>query len=152
VADRWHPEEEYRRHDPTGAAYGKQNRYTQLRVELKADGQLLDLQMEQASGVGFPDNEAMKAFKEAAPFENPPPQLADADGVIRFRWGFLFDPKGPPMMRWSLDTARTRQARPTRAPTATTRSAAAPAGDSRARSHLPGRRGAAGSESRPGKP
>ena len=40
VAEHWHPDEVYRQRDPTGAVYGRRNRYTELRVQLKPDGRL----------------------------------------------------------------------------------------------------------------
>jgi TonB family protein len=100
VAEHWHPEEAYRRRDPTGAVYGRQNRYTELRIQLKPDGRLANVALAQPSGLEFLDDEAIEAFKEAQPFPNPPRQLVEANGVINFRFGFLFDLNGPPQMRW----------------------------------------------------
>lgn len=100
VADHWHPEEAYRRRDPTGAVYGRQNRYTLLRVQLKPDGTLANLALEQPSGLEFLDDEAIEAFKQAQPFPNPPRQLLDGANVINFSFGFLFDLNGAPKMRW----------------------------------------------------
>jgi TonB family protein len=100
VAEHWHPEEAYRRRDPTGAVYGRQNRYTELRIQLKPDGHLANVALAQPSGLEFLDDEAIEAFKEAQPFPNPPRQLVESNGVINFRFGFLFDLNGPPQMRW----------------------------------------------------
>jgi TonB family protein len=100
VAEHWHPEEAYRRRDPTGAVYGRQNRYTELRIQLKPDGRLANVALAQPSGLEFLDDEAIEAFKEAQPFPNPPRQLVESGGVINFRFGFLFDLNGPPQMRW----------------------------------------------------
>jgi TonB family protein len=100
VAEHWHPEEAYRRRDPTGAVYGRQNRYTELRIQLKPDGRLANVALAQPSGLEFLDDEAIEAFKEAQPFPNPPRQLVESNGVINFRFGFLFDLNGPPQMRW----------------------------------------------------
>jgi TonB family protein len=100
VAEHWHPEEVYRRRDPTGAVYGRQNRYTELRIQLKPDGRLANVALAQPSGLEFLDDEAIEAFKEAQPFPNPPRQLVESGGVINFRFGFLFDLNGPPQMRW----------------------------------------------------
>jgi TonB family protein len=99
VADHWHPEEAYRRGDPTGAVYGSKNRLTVLRVQLKPDGSLANVALEQPSGVEFLDDEAIEAFKQAQPFPNPPRQLVDEGGVINFRFGFLFELSGAPRMR-----------------------------------------------------
>jgi TonB family protein len=98
VADHWHPEEAYRRSDPTGSVYGSKNRLTVLRVQLKPDGTLANVALEQASGVEFLDDEAIEAFKQAQPFPNPPLQLVD-QGTINFRFGFLFELSGAPRMR-----------------------------------------------------
>jgi TonB family protein len=100
VADHWHPEEAYRRRDPTGAVYGRQNRYTLLRIQLKPDGTLANLALEQPSGLEFLDDEAIEAFKQAQPFPNPPHQLLEGGKVINFSFGFLFDLNGAPKMRW----------------------------------------------------
>ncbi len=100
VAEHWHPEETYRQRDPTGMIYGKRNRYTELRVQLKPDGRLGNVAVYQPSGLDFLDDEALEAFKQAAPFPNPPRQLVEANGLINFGFGFLFDLNGPPEMRW----------------------------------------------------
>jgi TonB family protein len=100
VAEHWHPEEIYRQRDPTGMIYGRKNRYTSLRIQLKPDGRLSNVAVEQPSGLDFLDDTAIEAFKEAAPFPNPPHQLIESNGLINFGFGFLFDLNGPPEMRW----------------------------------------------------
>jgi TonB family protein len=100
VSEHWHPEEAYRRRDPTGAVYGRQNRYTELRIQLRPDGRLANVGVDLPSGLEFLDDEAIEAFKEAQPFPNPPRQLLESNGVINFRFGFLYDLNGPPQMRW----------------------------------------------------
>jgi TonB family protein len=100
VSEHWHPEEAYRRRDPTGVIYGHQNRYTELRIQLKADGHLANVGVGLPSGLEFLDDEAITAFKEAQPFPNPPHQLLERDGFITFHFGFLYDLNGPPQMRW----------------------------------------------------
>ena len=77
VAEHWHPDEVYRQRDPTGAVYGRQNRYTELRIQLKPDGRLGNVALAQPSGLEFLDDEAIEAFKEAEPFPNPPRQLIE---------------------------------------------------------------------------
>jgi TonB family protein len=96
VAEHWHPDEAYRRRDPTGSVYGTKNRLTILRVQLKPDGSLANVALEQPSGVEFLDDEAIEAFKQAQPFLNPPRQMVDSGGVINFRFGFLFELSGGP--------------------------------------------------------
>jgi TonB family protein len=100
VAEHWHPEETYRQRDPTGMIYGKRNRYTELRIQLRPDGKLGNVAVYQPSGLDFLDDEAIEAFKQAAPFPNPPRQLIEANGLINFGFGFLFDLNGPAEMRW----------------------------------------------------
>jgi len=100
VAEHWHPEEVYRQRDPTGMIYGRKNRYTALRIQLNPDGRLSHVAVEQPSGLDFLDDTAIQAFKEAAPFPNPPRQLVESNGLINFGFGFLFDLNGPAEMRW----------------------------------------------------
>jgi TonB family protein len=100
VAEHWHPDEVYRQRDPTGAVYGRRNRYTELRVSIKPDGNLSNVSLALPSGLEFLDDEAIQAFKEAGPFPNPPRQLVEANGTINFGFGFLFDLNGAPQMRW----------------------------------------------------
>jgi TonB family protein len=100
VAEHWHPDEVYRQRDPTGAVYGRRNRYTELRVSIKPDGNLSNISLALPSGLEFLDDEAIEAFKQAGPFPNPPRQLVEANGTINFGFGFLFDLNGAPQMRW----------------------------------------------------
>jgi TonB family protein len=100
VSEHWHPEEAYRRRDPTGVVYGRQNRYTELRIQLKPDGHLANVGVNLPSGLEFLDDEAISAFKDAQPFPNPPHQLVERSGTINFSFGFLYDLNGPPQMRW----------------------------------------------------
>jgi TonB family protein len=94
VQEHWHPEEVYRRRDPSGAVYGRADRITIVRVKLKPDGNLADLELESPSGLEFLDDEALQAFRAAQPFPNPPRQLIERDGLINFRFGFLFELSG----------------------------------------------------------
>jgi TonB family protein len=100
VAEHWHPEEAYRRRDPTGAVYGHQNRYTLVRVQIRPDGTLANVSLEQPSGLEFLDEVAIEAFKQAQPFPNPPHQLVERSGLINFGLGFLLDLNGATKMRW----------------------------------------------------
>jgi TonB family protein len=94
VADEWHPEMVYVRHDPNGNVYGVKDRVTMLRVHLTPDGKLAGWTILQSSGVDFLDDEAIDAFKKAAPFPNPPKDLVEADGQIHFNFGFIFELSG----------------------------------------------------------
>ena len=84
----WNPREKYRRRDPWGKIYGVRDRLTVLSVVLDDEGMLHDLQLVQGSGVGFLDEEAIRAFRLARSFPNPPSGLVETDGFIRFRFGF----------------------------------------------------------------
>jgi TonB family protein len=100
VREHWKPADVYRRRDPTGAIYGNKDRYTLLRVQLKADGSLASVALEQPSGIEFLDDEAIEAFKSAQPFPNPPKQLVEAStGLIDFKFGFYFELSGTPQMK-----------------------------------------------------
>jgi TonB family protein len=92
VADNWHPDEVYRRRDPSGNVYGFRDRLTVLQVHLTPEGRLKEVQLEKPCGVGFLDDEAISAFRAAEPFPNPPKGLVDQEtGLISFRFGFLFE-------------------------------------------------------------
>ncbi len=100
VAQNWHPAVVYKRRDPTGNVYGFKDRLTILRVRLTPGGKLKELHLENASGVGFLDDEAMSAFRAAEPFPNPPKGLVDkSTGMISFRFGFLFEISRRPSFR-----------------------------------------------------
>lgn len=94
VADEWHPEMVYVRHDPNGNVYGIKDRVTMLRIHLQPDGKLAGWTVLQSSGVDFLDDEAIDAFKKAAPFPNPPKDLVEGDGQIHFNFAFIFELSG----------------------------------------------------------
>lgn len=92
VARSWNPEPVYRAHDPDGRVYGYKNWLTILTITLDAQGNLREpIIISQPSGLRFLDLEAMRAIREAAPFLNPPPEIVDASGRIKFRFGFLVE-------------------------------------------------------------
>lgn len=94
VREQWHPDEALERHDPSTRIYGSQDRMTTLKVRLRADGHIEELKVVRKSGVDFLDDEAESAFRRAQPFVNPPTGLADADGFIRFNFGFILNLSG----------------------------------------------------------
>ena len=106
VEEHWHPAEVYRRRDPTGAIYGHTNRFTVVRVQLKPNGNLLNVALESPSGLEFLDDEAIQAFRAAQPFPNPPRGLIDEkEGLINFHFGFLFDLSGvsrPQLFKYNM--------------------------------------------------
>jgi TonB family protein len=94
VADEWHPEVVYVRHDPNGNVYGVKDRVTLLRIHLRPDGKLAAWTVLQSSGVDFLDDEAIDAFRKAQPFPNPPKALVESDGQIHFNFAFIFELSG----------------------------------------------------------
>ncbi|HEY3356571.1 MAG TPA: energy transducer TonB [Polyangia bacterium] len=99
VADHWHPDRAYRRRDPGGNVYGFKDRLTVVKVELNAKGALRDIYVEHPCGIDFLDDEAVRAFKDAQPFPNPPRQLVGESGQISFKFGFLFELSSTPVFR-----------------------------------------------------
>lgn len=102
VAQEWKPDDVLGRHDPSGGIYGRGDRMTVLRVEIKPDGRVGELSVKKPSGVEFLDDEAMMAFKRAQPYDNPPPGLADADGIIRFNFAFVVQLSGRPATSYKV--------------------------------------------------
>ncbi len=95
VAEQWHPDVVYIRHDPSGNVYGVKDRVTVLRVQLFPDGKIAAMPtVTRSCGVDFLDDEAVDAFKRSQPFPNPPKGLVEADGQIHFTFGFVFELSG----------------------------------------------------------
>lgn len=100
VRDHWKPADEYQRRDPTGRIYGAEDRYTLLKVSLKADGSLANVSVSHTCGLDFLDDTAVTAFKEAQPFINPPKRLLEAgNGMVTFGFGFFFEVSGAPRLK-----------------------------------------------------
>jgi TonB family protein len=100
VAQHWHPDREYSRRDPNGNVYGFKTRMTILHVILHPNGTLKKIVLEKPSGLTFLDDEAIRAFRKAAPFPNPPHRLVSTrTGVIAFRFGFIFEVTRSPSWR-----------------------------------------------------
>jgi TonB family protein len=91
IRQEWDPVTPYRKRDPTGEVFGRKDRLTILGVVLDSNGSIERLEVLRRSGLGFLDDEALRAFKQAAPFTNPPQGLADENGKIAFRFGFLLE-------------------------------------------------------------
>ena len=88
IGHHWDPNSQLRLRDPTGQVYAGRDRETTLKVTLDGQGRLRDVYVDQASGLDFLDVEAVQSFERAQPFPNPPPGLADPDGLVRFAFGF----------------------------------------------------------------
>lgn len=100
VAQHWHPDKEYSRRDPNGNVFGFKNRLTILHVLLRPDGRLKRIVLEHPSGLDFLDDEAVQAFRRAAPFPNPPHRLVNTrTHQIAFRFGFIFEVTRTPSWR-----------------------------------------------------
>ncbi|PIS10865.1 MAG: energy transducer TonB [Bdellovibrio sp. CG10_big_fil_rev_8_21_14_0_10_47_8] len=64
---------------------------TKLLITLDRKGLLMKVQVVSDSGVRDLDDAAIEAFKEAAPFPNPPNGIVDPDGTIKIRWDFVLE-------------------------------------------------------------
>lgn len=101
VAQNWDPASVWRRRDPSGSVYGYKTRVTEVRVALTSKGQLAKIVVTTPSGVSELDDEAVRAFQHAAPFPNPPKELASDDGLITFAFAFYFE-IGAPRTSWRV--------------------------------------------------
>ncbi len=91
VSQNWYPQSILETRDPTGNLYGYKDRETVIGVVLNEKGALLDARIVRQSGVFALDDEALAAFKRAAPFPNPPAALLDDHGRIEFNFGFYVE-------------------------------------------------------------
>jgi TonB family protein len=91
VRGEWSPGHIYSARDPDGKVFGSRDRLTILTVALDAEGRVMRLDVSRESGLPFLDEEAIRAFRQAGPFTNPPAGLVDADGRIAFTFGFLLE-------------------------------------------------------------
>lgn len=64
-------------------------RVTRILVTLDHRGDLLSVKVLKASGVEGFDSAAQEAFKDAAPFPDPPTGIVDVNGQIQIRWDFV---------------------------------------------------------------
>ncbi len=69
----------------------QEDRITRLLIELNAEGVLVGVKLVGESGVSDLDDAAIEAFREAAPFPNPPAGIIDPDGKVRIRWDFVLE-------------------------------------------------------------
>lgn len=67
------------------------DRITQVLITLDSRGSLERIEVITQSGVAALDHAAIEAFKEAAPFPNPPKGMVEQDGRIRIRWDFILE-------------------------------------------------------------
>jgi TonB family protein len=101
VAQNWDPATVWRHSDPTGTVYGFKTRITEVRVTLTRTGDVARILVTGPSGVSQLDDEALRAFKVAGPFPNPPEGLVQKDNMITFAFSFFFE-IGAPHLSWRL--------------------------------------------------
>ncbi len=101
VAQNWDPASVWRRSDPTGQVYGFKTRVTEVRVSLSPHGELSKIVVTNPCGVAELDDEAVHAFRLAAPFPNPPRELVSRDNLITFAFSFYFE-IGSPHTSWRV--------------------------------------------------
>ncbi|MGE3972912.1 MAG: TonB family protein [Bdellovibrionales bacterium] len=68
-----------------------EDRVTKVVITLDQKGILVKVQVIGESGVRDLDDAAIEAFRQAAPFPNPPKGIIDADGLIKIRWDFILE-------------------------------------------------------------
>jgi TonB family protein len=95
VDEKWEPMQVWSGLPPaTTASLGTAPRETRVLVVLSPAGDLLSLQLEASSGVAALDDEAMRAFRAAGRFDNPPSGLVKG-GRIELRFRFVADTTEP---------------------------------------------------------
>jgi TonB family protein len=94
VSENWQPQKAHERADPKGTLYGDSSRMTVLMVRLDEHGKIVKIEVEKESGAPHLDEEAERAMRAAAPFPNLPEGLADENGHVDFRFGFILDFNG----------------------------------------------------------
>jgi TonB family protein len=90
VSASWDPNSVWRRVDPKGTVYGPHSRVTQLRVSLSPRGELARIVVVAASGAAELDEEAIRAFRKAAPFLRPPDSMVAADHLVTFDFALYY--------------------------------------------------------------
>lgn len=71
---------------------------TQVIVMLDKSGAVARITRMGSSGLQDLDDAAMEAFKQAAPFPNPPAGMIDPDGYVRIRWDFILRTEASPQI------------------------------------------------------
>jgi len=67
------------------------NNITRLVITLDRDGELVRIQVRNASGYNDLDDAAIEAFRAAAPFPNPPNGIVDGSGKVEINWDFVLE-------------------------------------------------------------
>lgn len=84
----WQGGEVLSSNDPAGRVYGFEDRMTVVQVTLDRSGNVVDINVAEPSGAWVLDDEAVRAFKNAGPFANPPVQLFKGEEKFTFLFGF----------------------------------------------------------------
>lgn len=90
----WEPSVRHRLHKlvRSGRSIASQNpRTTKVLITLNRQGNLVRVQVLEDSGLRDLDEAAIDAFREAAPFPNPPVGIVDPDGTVKIRWDFVLE-------------------------------------------------------------
>ena len=87
----WNPGVAIRQHDPRLEVYGSQSRHTVVSVTIDREGHVSTVDVYATSGAVFLDQEAVRAFQQAAPFPNPPKGLFGREPTFTFNFGFNVD-------------------------------------------------------------
>src|SRR5690606_16073641 len=74
-----------------GAGLDSRTYITKVTVVMNRRGEVASLRILKSSGVSELDEAPKKAFWQAEPFPNPPAQMFDADGLVRFVYEFHFE-------------------------------------------------------------
>jgi TonB family protein len=90
VGQEWNPERAYRVRDPDFRIYPVKDRHTTVLAKLDANGHVKEVKIIRGSGLDFLDREAVRAFRDAGPFPNPPGALVDENGEIDYPLSFTF--------------------------------------------------------------
>lgn len=105
VAQEWSPGRLYMRKDPNGNVYGIKDRITQVQVSLSPAGKIVKIHIVRGSGVDFLDDEAVRAFRAAQPFPNPPGGMMDGKSqLIKFLFSFHVETGG--LRNWRIQRRR----------------------------------------------
>ena len=67
------------------------NNITRLVITLDKNGELVRIQVRNASGYNDLDDAAIEAFRAAAPFPNPPNGIVDGSGKVEINWDFVLE-------------------------------------------------------------
>ncbi len=88
IASIWSPQNQINRYDPNGSLIGTSGRITLLSITIDQKGFIKELFVKESSEVAYLDEEALRTFREAAPFSYPPDELFDHDGKFSFTFAF----------------------------------------------------------------